>query len=174
MKSLILDRNGMVKPLGLVLIVILLAVTCCAEYICAQPLNSIEPVVTLKGSNSLMIAEEPLVAIRVRNPEVEIDFAIEEWMVNQVYWLRQEIDNSRLFKPEEEELEFPIEKWMLDFRIGSEGELPVMREKKSPGMDETGNLDQIPEKKVMGKDTRIGYMPGPIGNNSILKLIMDL
>ena len=114
MKVQMIEKSGFPKPLGLLLILIIMGLLCLVQCVFSQPLNT-------------NISDDRLYYPGV---EEETEPQIEAWMIDDSFWLQN--DNSR-FIPEEFEPEISIEPWMLNFE---EFELELADNDPEPEIEE--------------------------------------
>ncbi|MBE9510420.1 MAG: hypothetical protein IMY71_06035 [Bacteroidetes bacterium] len=96
MKAQMIEKSGFPKPLGLLLIFIIMGLLCLVQGVFSQPLNTNVTV------NKIYF---PVV-------EEETEIQVEAWMIDESYWLK---NYKSRFKAEESESEICIEPWMLNF-----------------------------------------------------------
>ena len=97
MKARIFEKNGLPNPLGMIMIVLIIALVCLVQCIFTQPAHAQKK----PDVDYIQVEKEP-------------DIQIEEWMIDPGYW-----NNGVLaaYLIEEPDPEITIEHWMTDFSI---------------------------------------------------------
>ena len=95
MKTQILEKNGLPKPLGMLMIVLIIGLACFIQLLFTQPVHAQK-----RPDFEQVMAE--------KEPEVQI----EAWMTDPGYWNNGDI---AAFLSQDPEPEITIEGWMTDF-----------------------------------------------------------
>lgn len=96
MKAQMIEKSGFPKPLGLLLILIIMSLLCLVQCVFSQPLTA-------------NITDNKIYCPVV---EEEAGIQVEAWMIDDTCWIQ---NHKSGFKAEEFESEISIEPWMLNF-----------------------------------------------------------
>lgn len=95
MKALLFEKNGFIRPIGLVIIFILLGVCCCTEYMFAQEPEKDENKITdhFKLKEVVIVHHgfklPPRMVINPIEPQVDVNL----FATNLLYWNKDRYDN---------------------------------------------------------------------------------
>ncbi len=95
MKTLLFEKNGFPRPIGLVVISLFLGVCCCTEYLFAQETGSKDQKIAMHLTIPEVVIVETGFTLPPRivvNP-IEQIFDVDQWTAELKYWSRDRYDN---------------------------------------------------------------------------------